>query len=428
MADPSPPAGLLDRAGRVFSLAAQLGRAFQNEHEAQRRAHRIDSSAWGRLRSGFDEFCAAVLELQGAMQNPPAGFAPVAEVLLEAARVARQIRATTQNAECFAQATYLDFFLHFNSVAASGEGSISGLMKARRSADPFAFLDEPVADNASGIDTTPIVPKPPEPLIEAAERHIPHVFSNLQPNHEGSIEMPAATLGVQLQKASHTLAAAQWAIHEAVRAGRLSTGRVEEHLPTIIRPQGNGLPAALFPNRNNWHEAERPARGMKPIPKGKPAPFDCFKVVATEALWQWWRSLDTANPREDEPSADASRENEPASADKHTPGVKRSTERGEGRAKLIAALSRHHRYAVGGAASAEPINNNELARQAEVSVSTASAFFDREFKGHAEYKAVCRRNTSGLVLVLRKLNDELPGHVLLYGRRPGDEDDRTGDE
>src|SRR5262249_18814112 len=38
---------------------------------------------------------------------------------------------------------------------------------------------------------------------------------------------------------------------------------------------------------------------------------------------------------------------------------KRSTERGEGRAKLIAALTKHHQYADGGCLNLEPIGNNE---------------------------------------------------------------------
>jgi hypothetical protein len=69
---------------------------------------------------------------------------------------------------------------------------------------------------------------------------------------------------------------------------------------------------------------------------------------------------------------------------------KRSTERDEGRAKLIAALTKHHKYADGGSLNQEPIGNNKLARAAEVSPSTASAFFNSKFKGHAKYKALCR--------------------------------------
>jgi hypothetical protein len=53
---------------------------------------------------------------------------------------------------------------------------------------------------------------------------------------------------------------------------------------------------------------------------------------------------------------------------------KRSTERGEGRAKLIAALTNHHQYADGSCLNLEFIGNNRLAEVAGVSPSTASKF------------------------------------------------------
>jgi hypothetical protein len=94
------------------------------------------------------------------------------------------------------------------------------------------------------------------------------------------------------------------------------------------------------------------------------------------------------------------------------PPPKRSTERGEGRAKLIAALTKHHQYADGGCLNPEPIGNNELAKAAGVSPSTASVFFDKEFKGHTNYKALCR-DTRNLVAALRLLNGEFAPHLLL---------------
>jgi hypothetical protein len=101
---------------------------------------------------------------------------------------------------------------------------------------------------------------------------------------------------------------------------------------------------------------------------------------------------------------------------------KRSTERGEGRAKLIAALTKHHQYADGGCLNLEPIGNNELANAAGVSPSTASTFFNNEFDGHTKYKAVCR-DSGQLVAAIKLLNNEFsPQH--LYGRRPTGEDDR----
>jgi hypothetical protein len=102
--------------------------------------------------------------------------------------------------------------------------------------------------------------------------------------------------------------------------------------------------------------------------------------------------------------------------------LKRSTARGEAQAKLIAALTKHHKYAEGGCLNPEPIGNNELARRAGVSPSTASDFFNVEFKGHRTYRAVCL-NTGKLADSLKLLNDEFAPHEL-YGRRPADEDDR----
>ena len=64
------------------------------------------------------------------------------------------------------------------------------------------------------------------------------------------------------------------------------------------------------------------------------------------------------------------------------PQPKRSTERGEAHRKLLAALTAHHKYEDGGCLNLEPIGNNELARLAEVSKATASAFFNKEFGGH----------------------------------------------
>ena len=103
---------------------------------------------------------------------------------------------------------------------------------------------------------------------------------------------------------------------------------------------------------------------------------------------------------------------------------KRSTERGEGRAKLIAALTKHHEYADSGCLNTEPIGNNGLARMADVSASTASEFFNKEFNGLTKYRAICADKT-GLVAALKLLNQEFSPH-LLFGAKPlgeGDSDE-----
>ncbi|MBY0460480.1 MAG: hypothetical protein K2V38_24460, partial [Gemmataceae bacterium] len=130
MADATPPAGLLDRAGHVFFLADQLGRSFQNEHQRQGEQNLIDPAAWHRLRPDVEELGAAVLELREVIQNPPDGFAVVAAALREAAQLVRAIRDTVQKPECLAEATYLDFFPSLNAVAASGRDAVAQSRKA----------------------------------------------------------------------------------------------------------------------------------------------------------------------------------------------------------------------------------------------------------------------------------------------------------
>jgi hypothetical protein len=90
--------------------------------------------------------------------------------------------------------------------------------------------------------------------------------------------------------------------------------------------------------------------------------------------------------------------------------------------KLIAALSKHHKYADGGCLNLEPIGNNELARAADVAPSTASAFFHDKFQGYRTYKALCW-DKGRLAAALKLLNGEFSPHDL-YRRRPADEDDR----
>jgi hypothetical protein len=413
MADAIPLAGLLDRAGKVFSLAAQLGRTFQEDHEPQGGIIWPDPGGWVRHQPRFNEFCAAVLELQEAMQNPPDGFAPVARVLLEAAGLAKQIRDVMQTSEGWTWTSYRSFFPDLNSVAVSGQEAICNVTKARRLDDPFAFVDQLAKGKDARIDTTPTLPKPPSALIETAARDIPGILANVQPQQDGAIESVASELAKQLQDAKHTLAAAQWAIHEAIQAGRLRPSLIEVELPSFGRQVGRremfGQPDT---RRIEWTGG---GKETIPIPKGRPAPFDSFKVTATESLWTWWGSSEKADGPEDQ------RNTSPVASPAEPP-TKRSTERSEGRAKLIAALTKHHQYADGGCLNSEPIGNNKLATAAGVSQSTASAFFNREFEGHSKYRTVCR-DAGRLAVSLKMLNGEFSPHDL-YGRRPTGEDDR----
>ncbi len=71
-----------------------------------------------------------------------------------------------------------------------------------------------------------------------------------------------------------------------------------------------------------------------------------------------------------------------------------STERGEGRAKIIAALAKYHQYEHGSCLNTEPVVANELARIAEVGKGTVNRFFNDAFNdgekgGYAKYKRAC---------------------------------------
>lgn len=429
MADTSPLAGLLDRAGKVFLLAWRLGRTFQQERGTEDGVRQIDPEGWDRHEPAFNEFCAAVLDLRDTMQNPPEGFAPVAQSLLKAAGVAKQIRDAMRMADGRAWASFLDFFPELNSVAASGREAIKEVTKARRLHDPFAFVDQPAKGKNTGIDTTPTLPKPPSGLIESAARAIPNILANVQPKH-GAIELVASHLAKRLQDDKHTLAAAEWAIHQAVQAGRLRAGLIEDTLPSFERQVGRrGMFGMPDTRRGEWAGGERVTIV---IPKGKPAPFNKFKVTATESLWEWWRSLNTV-PEDETSTGDYASKNLHEAESVVTPtksaatSAKRSTERGEGQAKLIAALTKHHKYADGSCLNLEPIGNNELARLAKVGKRTASAFFKKEFQGHVKYKAVCSDAGQLLVTALKLLNGEFAAHIL-YGNKPPEKAVREDDD
>ena len=105
----------------------------------------------------------------------------------------------------------------------------------------------------------------------------------------------------------------------------------------------------------------------------------------------------------------------------HTQSKSR-TKKGEGPRKLIAALTKHHQYADGSCLNVEPIGNNKLARLAGVAPPTASKFFDDEFQGHDKYQAYCL-NMSGLIAVLKLLNNEYAPFFLYSSKPPEKEED-----
>ena len=80
---------------------------------------------------------------------------------------------------------------------------------------------------------------------------------------------------------------------------------------------------------------------------------------------------------------------------------------------MIAVLTQHHKYSDGSCLNSDPLANNELARKAGVSKSTASTFFTREFNSHDDYKICCRNGR--LIAALKLLNREFSPRLLVTG-------------
>ncbi len=129
-------------------------------------------------------------------------------------------------------------------------------------------------------------------------------------------------------------------------------------------------------------------------------------------------AADCAGVQVDKPISDG------AVAETSRKKAKKSTQKGEGREKLIGALTKHHKFAEG-CLNWEPIGNNELARMAGVEESSASEFFKKYFDGHGNYKILCVRNHEKVLVVLKSLNDDYSVDDL-YGATPPGDREREG--
>lgn len=86
--------------------------------------------------------------------------------------------------------------------------------------------------------------------------------------------------------------------------------------------------------------------------------------------------------------------------------AKKAKEETDSEALIIAALAEHHGY---GKESLylEPARVRELARKTKVSPSVVSAFFQKHFGGHAQYRRACQ-DEDGLQKVLELLQEGRP--------------------
>jgi hypothetical protein len=182
--DSSALSDLLDRANDVFWLAGKLGRDFHDEHQQPRY---IDPPGWKQHAPTLNEFFEAVLNLREEMQNPPKGFAPVAERLLEAARIARALRNSVTSRGGFN--AHLDLFPELNTVSRGGMDSVNEVRRTLRLDDPFAFVDDLVADTESTDFIERLLAGPDE--VELTPRELALLEGHMQQKDTSSTVQPS---------------------------------------------------------------------------------------------------------------------------------------------------------------------------------------------------------------------------------------------
>jgi hypothetical protein len=232
---------------------------------------------------------------------------------------------------------------------------------------------------------------PPLATYAAIMDCIPHLFYGLSEHRfgepEGTRDLHYSELKSALIKKGYKPIYVVWAIYEHVKCGRFEA---------IPKPQSV-----------TW-ERFAASQHKQPFPKTITV-LKCY-LRWTDEMMRWWHEQDKPQPIH---LAEDMSISAPVSAK-----PKPSTNRGDGQNKLIAALTKHHHYANGSCLNFDPVGNNELAKAAGVSPSTASAFFDKKFKGHAKYKSICKVQ-NGLLAALKLLNDEF-APLDLYGSAPTD--------
>jgi hypothetical protein len=127
---------------------------------------------------------------------------------------------------------------------------------------------------------------------------------------------------------------------------------------------------------------------------------------------------DDARPHGSGPNNPAGERGRPQDTDPPMAKSKRSTIRGEARAKISAALTLHHRYADGNCLNENPISVSKLAKTSQVGKGSVSRFFTKEFGGHSKYRNVYCRDLRFLTAALKKLNGEYTVDQLFGGSPP----------
>lgn len=463
MAEESSLADFLERAQEISILANDLGRAFQSELEQARANGEIDPSAWNRHKAEFEKLWKSLLSLASEIQNPPEGSGAVGERLAQAAENAREIRRLVGTPDYW---QFADFFPNLNSVAWELHQAIKHVRKTSDSVDPFAFLDEPRSTKCESVPALSLLDRFPVTLAG----HIGFIeWMRGEVHNAAEAKRQQLVRGYSDDTLASMVSGIKWA-EAGNRVSSLSTlpTEVVEQVARVLRRDltvgtVEEIDDLLTPNvrqlRNAWENLANPRSDkvgnddfVKRLMAG---PDDAELTLRELALLEahlkqpatgksetqgkrnklilirdFNRNLQAAQPTNGPTAPDAADEvnrggdttAELANPRQSVTKCKRSTGWGEGRAKLIAALTKHHQYADSGCLNQDPIGNNKLARLAEVSESTASTFFTQEFGRHGKYRALCRDMTR-LVASLKLLNQEFSPHHLFGSTPPGERDD-----
>ena len=134
----------------------------------------------------------------------------------------------------------------------------------------------------------------------------------------------------------------------------------------------------------------------------------------SEALNEWNASHEALVPYSHALASAANAATTPTTMPKK---VKRSTKQiiKPSEVQIIGALTTHHKYSDGSCLNQEPIGNNVMARGLKINQGTTSAFFKKNFGGHAKYVRQCGDITK-LVTAIRLLNNDITPAILSRGR------------
>ena len=125
------------------------------------------------------------------------------------------------------------------------------------------------------------------------------------------------------------------------------------------------------------------------------ATHHAFEVLRT---WAKWGPVSTAGAE-----VEAETPDNIGSAKKGDGGKGDTTPPGGARLRIIATLTKHHKYAINSCLNYEAIGVNALAKEAGVAAGSVTHFFNKFFDGHNKYKIACREQKT-LIIKLKILN------------------------